>query len=90
METIYHSGKLQVEELLPIIIKDYKNTEHRTTRMKPVEVNKQNEKRLFKEVYNKPYKSVKLKFKFGDKVRISKSKVFFFKGLHTKLVYKGI
>jgi hypothetical protein len=48
--------------------------------MKPVEVNKQNEKSLFKAVYDEPYKSVKLKFKVGDKVRISKSKGLFVKG----------
>lgn len=56
---------------LPDIIKKYNNTYHRTIKMKPVDVNKKNEKELLNSVYNYPITNSKPKFEVGDRVRLS-------------------
>lgn len=65
----------KIDELCSI----YNNRVHRTIKMKPVDVNKTNEKKLLAEVYNydEPLHHDETKFKVGDHVRISKYKHIF-------------
>lgn len=75
-------GSYKWLNVLPVIVKEYNNTVHRTTGMKPSEVDKDNEKILLSSVYSYP-KVVNLKkqkFKKGDFVRISKHREAFAKG----------
>lgn len=70
-------------DILQRLISEYNNTKHRTIKMKPNEVNEQNERYLLQTVYN--YKLLsngknRSKFKLGDLVRISKYKHVFDKG----------
>lgn len=68
---------------LQFLIDKYNNTVHRTIKMKPINVNTQNEKKLLQTVYNNNNKIKtfrKPKFHVGDKVRISKYKHMFEKG----------
>lgn len=60
---------------------EYNNTLHHTIKMKPVDVNKFNEKKLFHDVYkiDEPH-LVKTKFHVGQYVRINKYKHIFQKG----------
>lgn len=55
-------------DMLQDLIKNYNNTVHSTIGMKPIEVNKNNEKYLLKSY--KIYSQSKIKFKVGDRVRI--------------------
>lgn len=66
-------GSYKWLDLLPKIVKKYNNTKHRTIKMKPVDVTKKNEKMLLETVYSHiKMTDKKLRFKIGDKVRISK------------------
>lgn len=79
-------GTFKWVDILQKLISEYKNTKHRTIKMKPDEVNKQNERYLLKTFYNYDPPSNrrrKSKFKLGDLVRISKYKhVSLLKGIH--------
>lgn len=68
--------------ILQRVVDQYNNTKHRTIHMKPSEVNKRQEKNLLNTVYNniKTVKLKNIKFKVGDKVRISKFRHIFDKG----------
>lgn len=69
--------------ILKKIINEYNNTKHRTIKMKPIEVNENNENLLLKTVYkqNNSIDAVrKNKFRVNDFVRISKFKHIFEKG----------
>ena len=57
--------------ILPKLIKIYNNRYHSTIKMKPVEVNKNNEKYIKENVYTYNKTSKNPKFKIGDLVRIS-------------------
>ena len=56
---------------LPKLIKIYNNRYHSTIRMKPIEVNKSNERHIKQNVYTYNKTSKNSKFKIGDLVRIS-------------------
>lgn len=82
-KTFSINGNFRWHDLLDKIVKKYNNTKHRTIGMKPIEVNKSNEKMLLNSVYS--YPSITLsqsppKFKLGDRVRISKYRSAFEKG----------
>ena len=69
--------------ILPDLIKLYNNTPHRTIGMKPINVNMSNEKIILNKIHSKLIQNRKLKplkFKVGDRVRISKYKKTFTKG----------
>ncbi|KAJ8913590.1 hypothetical protein NQ315_013997 [Exocentrus adspersus] len=70
--------------LLPKIVHKYNNTRHRTIKMKPSEVNNENELILLEDVYGnnrKMKRNIKAGiFKKGDYVRISKYREAFAKG----------
>ena len=57
--------------ILPNLIKNYNNRYHRTIKMKPVDVNKSNEKYFRDTIYNYEITNKILKFKVNDLVRIS-------------------
>lgn len=69
-------------DLLPKIVAEYNNTKHSTIGMKPIDVNKKNEKVLLNTVYShlKTIDPKPSKFKLGDNVRISKFREAFSKG----------
>lgn len=77
-------GKYHWVKILPSLLKEYNTRKHRTIGMAPIKVNKKNE-HIVKLNINKnrqKYKKVdkKVRFKHGDKVRISKYKKVFDKG----------
>ena len=57
--------------ILPKLIKIYNNRYHSTIKMKPIEVNKSNEKYIKENIYTYDKTSKNPKFKIGDLVRIS-------------------
>lgn len=67
-------------EFLPELMSIYNNHYHRTIKMRPVDVNAENENEILMQIYYKQNVYQKHKFKVGDKVRISKQKRLFAKG----------
>ena len=65
--------------LLPILLKEYNNSVHRTIGMKPHEVNESNQHIVLERIKKNTMKKKK-KFDIGDRVRISKYKMTFAKG----------
>ena len=57
--------------ILPKLIKTYNNRYHRTIKMRPIDVNKSNEKHIKNTVYNYNIINKKPKYKIYDLVRIS-------------------
>ena len=57
--------------ILPNLIKTYNNRYHNTIKMKPIDVNKSNEKYIKNTVYNYNITNKKAKYKINDLVRIS-------------------
>ena len=57
--------------ILPELIKTYNNRYHHTIKMKPIDVNKSDEKHIKNTVYNYDVTNKKPKFKINDLVRIS-------------------
>ena len=57
--------------ILPELIKTYNNRYHRTIKMRPIDVNKSNEKYIKNTVYNYDVTNKKPKYKINDLVRIS-------------------
>jgi hypothetical protein len=79
------TNKYRYIDVLDKLLSSYNQTYHRSIKAIPIAVNKENELKIFSNLYG--YKknegddeSIKLKFKIGDKVRISKSKRVFEKG----------
>lgn len=75
-------GSYKWLQILPEIVRDYNNTVHRTTNMKPNDVQQRHVSSLLQTVYSNP-KKVNLrtqKYKEGDFVRISKHREQFAKG----------
>ena len=58
-------------DILPKLIKTYNNRYHRTIKMKPININKSNEKHIKNTVYNYNITNKKPKYKINDLVRIS-------------------
>ena len=64
--------------VLPQLVSSYNNTYHRSIKMKPSEVTKANETKVWDTLYgNDVEKRVRFKFQVGDRVRISKLKRMF-------------
>lgn len=68
--------------LLPKIVHQYNTTKHRTTGLKPAEVNRKKAAQLLRTVYNrvKTIDPRKPKLRIGDHVRVSKHRAAFSKG----------
>ena len=60
-------------DVLPKLVANYNNTVHRSIKMKPNVVRKQDEIRIARLLYQ-PSKTKSFKFEIGDLVRISKTK----------------
>ncbi|KAJ8034802.1 hypothetical protein HOLleu_21801 [Holothuria leucospilota] len=75
-----HRNTLKYIDILPNLVKGYNHSYHRSIKLRPVEVTKDNEDRVWRTLY--PGINIKASFKFnvGDRVRISKSKLKFEKG----------
>lgn len=58
-------------DVLPKIIKTYNNSYHRTIKMRPVDVSKDNENQLLSTVYRYRLSESQPKFEVGDRVRLS-------------------
>lgn len=69
-------------DVLPDLLKSYNSSYHRSIKMKPKDVNKKNESKVWHTLYgNSISRSIaRFLFKVGDKVRISKVKKTFEKG----------
>lgn len=74
-------GNYRWLDLLSEVVKTYNNTVHTTTGFKPVKVNQKNAKTILNTAYNyfKVMDPKPVKFKVGDKVRISKYRQAFAK-----------
>ena len=57
--------------ILPELLKAYNNRYHHTIKMKPIDINKSNEKHIKNTVYNYDITNKKPKYKINDLVRIS-------------------
>lgn len=68
-------------DVLPDLLESYNSTYHRSIKMKPIDVNHENSRRVWENLYGyeKPVK-VNYKFQPGDLVRISMTKLTFKKG----------
>src|SRR5436190_4216068 len=74
-------GNYEWLTLLPLIVKQYNNTVHRTIGMKPKDVRKKHEKAILTHIGMSSSQVIKKpKFSVNDKVRISKNKRVFKKG----------
>ena len=75
-------GTYKWADIVNDLLFDYNNTKHRTIGMKPKDVTARNEMSLLRNVYGRPRvnRTRKIKFKVGEKVRISKYEHIFEKG----------
>ena len=75
-------GTYKCTDIVNDLLFDYNNTNHPTIGMKPKDVTARNETSLLRNVYGQPRvnRTRKIKFKSGEKVRISKYKHIFEKG----------
>ena len=71
MKSFVKSNNTVWYNILPELIKTYNNRYHRTIKMKPIDVNKSNEKHIKNTVYNYDITNKKPKYKINDLVRIS-------------------
>ena len=75
-------------DVLPELVEDYNNTVHSSIKMTPIEASKKkNELTVWCNLYPDRYKIYDLtpKFLVGDKVRITKEKDVFEKGLYYEM-----
>ncbi|KAJ8030247.1 hypothetical protein HOLleu_26606 [Holothuria leucospilota] len=75
-----YRNTLKYVDILPDLVKGYNHSYHRSIKMRPVEVTKDNENRVWRTLYPSITKTTNFKFNVGDKVRISKSKLKFENG----------
>lgn len=75
-------GNYKWLNILPEVVSEYNNKKHRTTGLKPKDINKSNEKNILKSTYThiKTVDPLTSKFNQGDFVRISKYRDLFSRG----------
>ena len=73
-------GNYKWLDILPDLLTAYNNRKHRTIGVKPKDVTASNEADILRKFARKITNKIKLKFKIGDKVRVSKAKAVFDKG----------
>ena len=71
MKSFVKSNNTVWYNILPELIKTYNNRHHLTIKMKPIDVNKSNEKHIKDTVYNYYITNKKPKYKINDLVKIS-------------------
>ena len=64
-------------DVLDYVVNKYNDTKHSTIKMKPIDVKDNNNKRVYIDEHNEK----RSRFKVGDRVRISKLKNIFAKGI---------
>lgn len=81
-KTFSFRGSHKWIDILQSLVDEYNNTRHRTIKMKPNDVNRSDETPLLNSVYKlkNPTINLKMKFKIGSFVRVSKYKHLFEKG----------
>lgn len=82
-----YSGKTRYLDVLQDFIDSYNNTQHRSIKMKPNDVNQGNQSILWNDQYFPDDYSTQrpiFKFRVGDTVRVSKFKSTFSKGYHQR------
>lgn len=77
---LWLQGNNKWVNILKEVVDEYNNTRHRTIKMSPADVNKSNEKKILNSVYRNIKVIEKPKFKVGDYVRLSTTKLTFEKG----------
>ena len=71
-------NSLSYIDVLPQLVSSYNNTYHRSIKMKPIQVTKANESKVWDTLYGgDAQKRVHFKFQVGDRVKISKVKRIF-------------
>ena len=73
-------GKYKWLDILSNLLKEYNNSKHRTTGMKPKDITLTNEAEVLAKFTPQTKINKKPKFKIGEKVRVSKIKQVFEKG----------
>ena len=71
MKSFIKNNNTVYYNILPELIKKYNNRYHHTIKMKPIDVNKTNEKHIKNTIYNYNITNKKPKYKINDLVRIS-------------------
>ena len=71
MKKFVKSNNTAWYNILPELLKTYNDRHHHAIKMKPIDVNKSNEKHIKNTVYNYYITNKKPKFKINDLVRIS-------------------
>ena len=66
--------------VLPDLVKSYNNTFHRSIKMAPTQVNRENQEEVWQRLYGQPQKDTTVPWAVGTRVRISKVKGIFEKG----------
>lgn len=74
------NGSYRWLDILASIVQEYNNRRHRTTDMKPCDINKNNEQQILNSTYSHIKFATPRRYKLGDIVRVSKNKHVFSKG----------
>ena len=72
-----YKNTLKYINVLPKLVSGYNNSFHRSIKMKPSEVNGENESKVWKTLFSQDKHIVKFQFEVGDLVRISKQRLQF-------------
>ncbi|XP_003427963.2 uncharacterized protein LOC100678729 [Nasonia vitripennis] len=87
MKSVLDRGKYKWLDILPDLLREYNNSEHRTIGMKPKDGNRKNEAIVLKHFFRISQENrKKAKFMVGYKVRVSKMKQVFEKGYTPNLL----
>ena len=70
-------------DILPTLVNTYNNTKHRSIKMRPSEVNKENETQVLETLFPEQNRTLKVHYQIGDKVRIVKKYQKFERGFTT-------
>ncbi|KAJ8026994.1 hypothetical protein HOLleu_31994 [Holothuria leucospilota] len=70
-----HRNTLKYIDILPNLVKGYNHSYHRSIKLRPVEVTKDNEDWVWRTLYPGININASFKFNVGDRVTISKSKL---------------
>ena len=75
-----HRSTLRYVDILQHLMDAYNNTYHRSIRMRPIDVNRENERDVMRNLYKPKQLPLKFIFSVGDKVRLSEARKPFKKG----------
>lgn len=75
-----HKNTHNYIDILPELVNNYNNSQHRILKMAPIKVSKRNERSLWKRLYEQNSEGRQPILKIGDTVRLSSAKSIFAKG----------